>query len=83
MIFGQAEKQGMPTILKAGLILLVLGTVGYLYRKYLDERYEKKVWEEWGKEGGFNYLSWEISNKLEGFKGFDFIANMLDYLTVL
>ncbi len=38
-----SEKQGLPIILKAGLILLALGTVGYLYRKYLDERYEKKV----------------------------------------
>ena len=40
--FGQAEKQGMPIILKAGLILLALGTVGYFYKKYLDEQYEKK-----------------------------------------
>ncbi len=37
-----SEKQGMPTILKAGLFLLALGTVGYLYKKYLDEQYEKK-----------------------------------------
>jgi hypothetical protein len=41
-----SEKQGMPTILKAGLILLALGTVGYFYKKYLDEQYEKKGWLE-------------------------------------
>ena len=38
-----SEKQGMPIILiKSRLIILALGTVGYFYKKYLDERYEKK-----------------------------------------
>jgi len=41
-----SEKQGMPIILKAGLILLALGTLGYFYKKYLDKQYEKKSWIE-------------------------------------
>jgi hypothetical protein len=36
-----SEKQGMPIILKAGLFLLAAGTVGYFYKKYLDEQLEK------------------------------------------
>jgi hypothetical protein len=39
-----SEKQEMPIILKAGLILLALGTLGYLYKKHLDDQYEKKHW---------------------------------------
>ena len=37
-----SEKQGTPIVFKIGLFLIALGTVGYLYKKYLDEQYEKK-----------------------------------------
>ena len=78
-----SEKQGMPFILKAGLFLLALRTVGYFYKKYLDEQYEKNEGIESGMGGWFNYLIWKISDKLEVFNGIDFIANLPDYLTVL
>jgi len=41
-----SEKQGTPIVFKIGLFLLALGTAGYLYKKYLDEQYEKKSWLE-------------------------------------
>ena len=37
-----SEKQRTPIVFKIGLFLIALGTVGYLYKKYLDEQYEKK-----------------------------------------
>jgi hypothetical protein len=44
--FGHTETQGTSPILKIVVIILALGTIGYIYKKYVDEQYEKRSWVE-------------------------------------
>jgi hypothetical protein len=43
---GHSEKQGISNAFKIGFAIIGLFALGYVCKRYFDERYEKKRWVE-------------------------------------